>query len=67
MFWVEDFIAFYNRGKRPDLYFWRSNDGLEVDLIIKIGQCLYPIEINIQLGEGLFAERLLSASHFWLR
>jgi predicted AAA+ superfamily ATPase len=46
MFWVKDFIAFYNRGKRPDLYFWRSHDGLEVDLIIHIGQRLYPIEIK---------------------
>ena len=46
MFWVKDFIAFYNRGKRPDLYFWRSHDGLEVDLIIQIGQRLYPIEIK---------------------
>jgi hypothetical protein len=38
--------CFYNRGKRPDLYFWRSHDGLEVDLIIHIGQRLYPIEIK---------------------
>lgn len=38
--------CFYNRGKRPDLYFWRSHDGLEVDLIIQIGQRLYPIEIK---------------------
>ena len=43
---MKDFIAFYNRGKRPDLYFWRSHDGLEVDLIIQIGQRLYPIEIK---------------------
>ena len=34
MFWVGDFIAFCNRGKHPDLYFWRSHAGLEVDLII---------------------------------
>ena len=46
MFWVGDFVAFCNRGKHPDLYFWRSHDGLEVDLIIQIGQRLYPIEIK---------------------
>tara|TARA_B110000003_G_C16637024_1_gene528775 strand:+ start:183 stop:1388 length:1206 start_codon:yes stop_codon:yes gene_type:complete len=38
--------CFYNRGKHPDLYFWRSHDGLEVDLIIQIGNILYPIEIK---------------------
>ena len=38
--------CFYNRGKYPDLYFWRSHDGLEVDLIIQIGNVLYPIEIK---------------------
>ena len=38
--------CFYNRGKHPELYFWRSHDGLEVDLIIQIGNVLYPIEIK---------------------
>lgn len=38
--------CFYNNGKRPDLYFWRSHDGLEVDLIIQIYDTLYPIEIK---------------------
>ena len=38
--------CFFNNGKRPDLFFWRSHDGLEVDLIIQIGNILYPIEIK---------------------
>jgi predicted AAA+ superfamily ATPase len=38
--------CFYNRGKHPELYYWRSHDGLEVDLIIQIGNTLYPVEIK---------------------
>jgi len=38
--------CFYNNGKRPDLYFWRSHDGMEVDLIIQIHDRLYPVEIK---------------------
>ncbi len=34
-------------GKRPDIFFWRSHDGLEVDLIIQIGQKLVPVEIKL--------------------
>lgn len=35
-----------NQGKQPDLYFWRSSDGLEVDLIILADGRFYPIEIK---------------------
>lgn len=34
-------------GKKPDLFFWRSHDGLEVDLIIQIKGKLFPIEIKL--------------------
>lgn len=34
-------------GKRPDLYYWRSHDGLEVDLLVDIGGKLVPIEIKL--------------------
>lgn len=34
-------------GKRADIFFWRSHDGLEVDLIIQIGRKLYPVEIKL--------------------
>lgn len=43
---VEAVKAFTNRGLTPDLYFWRSHDGLEVDLLIQIGPRLHPIEIK---------------------
>lgn len=39
--------AFTMQGKKPDLFFWRSHDGMEVDLIIQIGVKLYPIEIKL--------------------
>jgi len=38
--------CFFNHGKKPDLFFWRSHDGLEVDLLIQVGQTLYPVEIK---------------------
>jgi uncharacterized protein len=41
--WVK---AFHNRGERPELYYWRSKAGLEVDLIIDRNGRLYPIEIK---------------------
>jgi predicted AAA+ superfamily ATPase len=41
--WVK---AFYNRGERPESYYWRSKAGIEVDLIIERNSKLYPIEIK---------------------
>ncbi len=38
---------FTMKGKKPDIFFWRSHDGLEVDLIIHIGNKLYPVEIKL--------------------
>jgi len=38
--------VFSMMGKRADIFFWRSNDGLEVDLILQIGAKLYPVEIK---------------------
>ncbi len=39
--------AFTMAGKRPDLFFWRSHDGLEVDLIIQVGTRFIPVEIKL--------------------
>jgi len=30
-----------------EIFFWRSHDGLEVDLILQIGTKLYPVEIKL--------------------
>ena len=41
--WVK---AFHCRGERPELYYWRSKAGTEVDLIIDRNGRLYPVEIK---------------------
>ncbi|MGD0586865.1 MAG: ATP-binding protein [Oryzomonas sp.] len=35
-----------NRGERPDLYYWRDSNGIEVDVIAEQGIGLKPIEIK---------------------
>lgn len=39
--------TFFNCGKRPAAFFWRSQGGLEVDLIIQAKGKLWPIEIKL--------------------
>ncbi len=39
--------AFMAAGRKPELYFWRSHDGLEVDLLIAIGGKLQAVEIKL--------------------
>jgi predicted AAA+ superfamily ATPase len=34
-------------GQRPELYFWRSHDGLEVDLLVRVGATFVPVEIKL--------------------
>lgn len=34
-------------GRLPDLFFWRSHDGLEVDLIVLVDGRLLPVEIKL--------------------
>lgn len=43
---LEILKAHYNRGLRPDLYFYRDNHGNEVDLILKKRGKLIPVEIK---------------------
>ena len=39
--------TFFNLGKRPSAFFWRSQGGLEVDLIVQARGKLWPIEIKL--------------------
>lgn len=39
--------GYYNEGLIPPLYFWRSHDQLEVDLIVEDNLQLIPIEIKL--------------------
>lgn len=41
------------KGKRPDIFFWRSHEGLEVDLIIQIRTKLHPVEIKLTATPNL--------------
>lgn len=43
----EAYKVFALGGKRPDLFFWRSQDGLEVDLVLRMPEGLVPIEIKL--------------------
>lgn len=39
--------AFAMKGRSPGIFFWRSHDGLEIDVIISIGNKMYPVEIKL--------------------
>ena len=58
--------AFMACGRKPELYFWRSHDGLEVDLCIVLGGKLHPVEIKLTATPGtghlLPLQRLLQAA-----
>jgi hypothetical protein len=41
--WVK---AFHHRGLPPQLYYWRSRDGLEVDLLVEYDGRIYPFEVK---------------------
>ena len=36
----------FNRGFRPELFFWRDRSGNEIDLVIDLGEKLLPVEIK---------------------
>lgn len=44
---IEAVKAFANAGMKPALWYWRSHDGLEVDLILQSKGKLVPIEIKL--------------------
>ena len=46
--WVisEALKNYYNRGREPDVYFWRDSAGHEVDLLMDKGTKLLPVEIK---------------------
>lgn len=44
---IEAVKAYTNAGLKPALWYWRSHDGLEVDLILQSNGILVPIEIKL--------------------
>ncbi len=49
---IEAVKVFMSLGQKPDLYFWRSHDGLEVDLLIVIKGKLTPVEVKLTATPG---------------
>ncbi len=39
--------AFINRGEEPQVYFWRTSGGVEVDFIVETSGKLIPIEVKL--------------------
>jgi hypothetical protein len=39
--------ALYHRGEEPELYFWRTASGVEVDIVVVRGGELLPIEVKL--------------------
>ncbi len=39
--------AFTHAGKKPEVYYWRTRDGMEVDLLIAAGGIILPVEIKL--------------------
>lgn len=39
--------AFVNRGEEPQIHFWRTSVGVEVDLVVEAGGKLIPIEVKL--------------------
>ena len=44
---LEVLKAYVNRGEEPQLYFWRTATGVEVDLVIESGGKLIPVEVKL--------------------
>jgi len=43
----EIFKTLVGRGENPNLYFWRTSTGMEIDIIVDTGQTLIPVEVTI--------------------
>jgi predicted AAA+ superfamily ATPase len=60
---MEVFKTLLHRGQEPQLYFWRTASGEEVDLVVNVGTHLVPMEIKLtatphpRMAEGITAFR----------
>ena len=59
----ELYKAFANIGEEPPLYFWRDRTGHEIDLIIDMGQKLFPVEIK---SSYTIASDFFDGIKYWL-
>jgi predicted AAA+ superfamily ATPase len=58
----EAWKAFTNKGMNPSIFFWRSEGGLEIDLIIQAQGFYWPIEIKLTASPT--AMHAKSLNHF---
>ncbi len=55
--------TYYHRGEQPQVYFWRTASGTEVDIVIDTGNGLVPIEVKLSatprpgMARGIIALR----------
>lgn len=54
--------ASYNAGIEPPLYYWRDSQGNEVDLLIDMGEKLFPIEIK---SAQTIANSMFTGLNYW--
>ena len=63
---AEALKAFAAAGRRPEVFHWRSREGLEVDLILQIRDRLVPVEVKLTatpaVGHTLPMERFKRAA-----
>ena len=39
--------TFWHRGEEPQVYFWRTATGVEVDIVVEVGGRIVPIEVKL--------------------
>lgn len=65
---METVKAFRNRGEDPRLYFWRTSEGQEVDLVVEVEDMLVPVEIKASATpHPLMAAGIKAFSRFYGR
>lgn len=66
---VEVVRTLTNRGEEPRVYFWRTNAGIEVDLVVDTGRALIPLEVKLSatptsaMASGISSFRSALGSH----
>lgn len=60
---AEYWKQFWHHGERPQMWYWRDNHGLEVDLLLESEGTLYPIEIK---STATWRKDLSSGIEKWL-
>ena len=55
--------TFWHRGEEPQVYFWRTATGVEVDIVVEVGGRMVPVEVKLSatprpaMASGILALR----------